>query len=487
MKRSLDEQGVIILGSGLGGLIAGTLLAQNNHTVLLLKENGYQPFHTIKGYRFVPFSNTSERYLKPSLLKKISQALNLPSMVDPQEEGKPTKSILDRSKHRNVIQVVLPKARIDIFSQRSLFQKEWKREFPKEVTRIEELYIELDRLQDLLKRAKAKKHASPFFPIQQPSLIKHFFSFESFREEKMSHRLASFSKEFKEFIQLQLMSWGNLHTEHFVTPLAAHVLFDEKDELDPNVGLEKLEEEVSKQFLQRGGKIEQIDQVKEIEQTWREGLTVSLERDPRIFRPKFLILNSPLHRISSLLDRKRKGVLKMIKPRNVMIPLFLGIHEKVIPVGMKDLVISILNLQKPYHDGNVLFLSLSPKGDETKAPEGRRALTVESLMDPAKWGQAPLADHQKGVMDHLNYLFPFLEEHIELVDFEWASKQVPKWSYSHFLYEAPSDFDWRKGVVPTRMSKNIYLVGKENFPYLGLEGEILSGLMVSQQILKKYS
>jgi hypothetical protein len=37
------------------------------------------------------------------------------------------------------------------------------------------------------------------------------------------------------------------------------------------------------------------------------------------------------------------------------------------------------------------------------------------------------------------------------------------------------------------MSKNIYLVGKENFPYLGLEGEIFSGLMVGEQILKKYS
>jgi hypothetical protein len=42
-------------------------------------------------------------------------------------------------------------------------------------------------------------------------------------------------------------------------------------------------------------------------------------------------------------------------------------------------------------------------------------------------------------------------------------------------------------VVPMRMSKNIYFVGKENFPHLGLEGEIFSGLMVGQRILKKYS
>lgn len=490
MKRSVDEQDIIVLGSGLGGLIAGTLLTKNNHPVLLLKECGYQPSYTIKGYRFVPFSSISEKCLKPSLLKKISQTLNLPPMVDPQGEGKPTKSILGRSMQRDTLQVVLPRARIDIFSQRSLSQKEWKREFPKEVTQIEEFYSELDRLQQLLGRAKAKKHASPFFPIHQGSLIKKFFSFDRFPKEKMDQRLAPFSKEFKEFIQLQLISWGNLHSEHFTTSSAAHILFDEKDELTPNVDLEKLEKEVLNQFLQWGGKIEEINQVKRVEQKWRKGLTVSLEGDPRVFRSKFLILNSPLHRISSLLSEKWKEVLKKeskIKPRYVMIPLFLGTRETVIPVGMKDLLISILDLEKPCHDGNVLLLSLSPKGDETKAPEGRRALTVESLMDLGKWDQTPLVDYQKRVMDHLRHLFPFLEEHIELVDFQWASEHVPRWSYSHFLYEAPSDFNWREGVFPTRMSKNLYHVGKENFPYLGLEGEILSGLIVGQRILKKYS
>jgi hypothetical protein len=42
-------------------------------------------------------------------------------------------------------------------------------------------------------------------------------------------------------------------------------------------------------------------------------------------------------------------------------------------------------------------------------------------------------------------------------------------------------------MVPMRISKNIYFVGKENFPYLGLGGEVFSGLTVAQQILKKNS
>jgi hypothetical protein len=154
---------------------------------------------------------------------------------------------------------------------------------------------------------------------------------------------------------------------------------------------------------------------------------------------------------------------------------------------MKDLLISILDVEKSYQDGNVLFISLSPKGDETQAPSGNRALTVESLMRFEKWEQTLLVDYQYGVLRHLSHLFPFLESHIDFVDFKWASEHVPRWSYSHFLYGTTSDFDWGEGVVPVKLLKNVFFVGKENFPYLGVEGEILGGFMVAQRVLKKHS
>jgi len=489
MKQSGNEQEVIVLGSGLGGLVAGTLLAKNNHPVLLLREKGYQPSYAIKGYHFVPFSNFSEKRLRPDLFKKISQALNLPLLMGTREESRQAKVSSDKSKQRAAFQVVLPKARIDIFPQRLLFQKEWKREFPKEVVQIEAFYNELDQIQPLLQVVK-EKNSSPFFPLRQRSFTKKYFPFDPFPKEEMDKRLSLFSREFREFIQLQLISWGNLYSNRLPLSLGAHILLDETNELNPDFDLEKMEKDILGQFLRSGGRVEEVERVKKVTLGWRKGFTLSMEGDPRVFRSQFLIFNSPLHRVSSLLGKKGKELLKWgkkIKPFYVMIPLFLGIHEKVIPVGMNDLLISILDLEKPYGDGNVLFLSLSPKGDETKAPEGRRALTVESLMDVGKWEQTLLVDYQQGVMKHLYHLFPFLEHYIEFIDFQWASDHVPKWSYSHFLYEATSHFYWREGVVPMSMSKNIYFVGKENFPYWGLGGEIFSGLTVAQQILKKYS
>jgi phytoene dehydrogenase-like protein len=306
----------------------------------------------------------------------------------------------------------------------------------------------------------------------------------------MDKKLLPFSKEFREFVRLQLISWGNFYSERFPVALAAHVLSDEMNELNIEMDIEKLEKEILNQFSRSGGRIEEIDRVKEIKPWRRKGFTLHLEGNPEVFRSQFLIMNSPLHRISSFLGKKGKGLRrwgKKIKPRYVITPLFLGIHEKVIPVGMKDHLISVLDLEKSYEDGNLLFLSMSLKGDKTRAPEERRALTVEGLIEAGKWDQTHLVNYQQKVMNHLCHLFPFLENYIEFVDFQWVRDHFSNWSYSHFLYEPASDFNWREGVVPMQMSKNIYFTGKENFPYWGLGGEVFSGLTVARQILRKYA
>ncbi|MEW6374371.1 MAG: hypothetical protein AB1502_01090 [Thermodesulfobacteriota bacterium] len=490
MKRQGNEYEVIILGSGLGGLIAGTLLTKNKLSVLFLKENGYQPFYANKGFWFAPFSNFSEINLKPELFQKVSKALNLPLPIDRQEEGRLAKIDLDRPKPGISLQVILPRARIDLFSQRSLFRMEWRREFPKEFSQIENFYNEMDGIEHLLKKLREKEGPQSGFPLRQRSLIKRLLSFDRLPKERVNEKLSSFSGEFKHFIQLQLISRGNLYSDQIPLSLAAYVLLrGEADDTIPDLDLEKLEEKVLEQFFQSGGRVEEIEKVEKVEKGWRKGFTLSLKGGEKVFRSQQLILNSPLHRISNLLSKKGKRLSelgKRIRPRYILVPLCLGIREEVVPVGMNDLLVSILDLEKPYEGGNVLFIALSPKGDETKAPEGKRALTVESLMPLEKWDQTLLMDYQKDVMRHLEQLFPFLENYIELTDWSWANEQVPRWSYPHFLYETTTDFHWREGVVPTRISKRFYFIGKENFPYLGLEGEVISGLMVAEQILKKY-
>jgi phytoene dehydrogenase-like protein len=491
MKWQGDEYEVMILGSGLGGLIAGTLLSQEHRRVVLLRESQYHPICEEKGYRFVPFSNFSERRIRINFLKRVSGKWDVSSFISNRAEQVQDETKSKKPKQKVAFQVILPKARIDLFCQRSMLQMELKREFPKELAQIENFYDEIEELQHLLEEEKAKEGPGSVFPIQPWSLIRKWWPFKALPNKRMDEKLAPFSREFREFIQLQLISWGNLFSDQFPISLADYLLFrDETDQWLSEIDLERLKGKILEEFFESGGRIEEIEGVERMEGGWIKGITLLPKGNGRIFRSNFLIFNSPLHRLSNLLGKKGRLLSKWgerIAPRYVLIPLFLGIREKGVPVGMRDLLVSILELNKPYEGGNLLFLSLSQKGDETEAPEGRRGLTVESLMNPKRGGPDAFAEHQNGVMRHLNHLLPFLEENIDFTNWDWANKQFSCWSYPHFHYETTSDFQWREGVVPNRISKKLYFIGKENFPYLGMEGEILGGLIVAQQILQRCS
>ena len=490
IRRKPEEYEIVILGSGLGGLIAGALLSRANRKVLLLKERRYQPFFERDGYRFIPFSNFSERRLKHSLVQKISHTLNLTPMTGDREDERRAYRRFAKTKDELAFQVILPKARVDLFCQRSIFRREWKREFSKEADRIANFYKELDQIAPRMRKMKSEGDSWSAFPIRFSPWIKRWFPFKSLPRGKMNEKLSAFSKEFGQFIQLQLTSWGSLYSDQFPLYLAAYLLLqDEGEEWLSQTDLERMEKRILEMFTLSGGKIEEIEGVEKIEKKWLRGFVLPLKGETRALRSKFLLFNSPLHHLSHLLgqkDRKLSRCREKIQPRYTLLPVFLGIDEKVVPVGMKDLVVSIRDLEKPYGGGNLLLLHLGPKGDGEWAPEGKRALTVESLISVEQGDPGSLDEHLKGVMQHLEHLFPFLEHYVEFTDWSWAKEQCLCWSYPHFLYETNHDFKWSEGVVPARLSKNLYFVGKENFPYLGLEGEVISGRLVGKQLLEKF-
>ena len=480
MKWQNGEYDVIILGSGLAGLIAGVCLAKGSRRVVLLKEKAYHPCMLWEGYRFAPFSNFSEKRLNASLLARLSKELNFPP-------GEPSSGPPKSPKREVAFQVILPKARIDLFSNPSDLRKEWKREFPKELDPIEGFYNEVEKGKNLLKKEKMEEGFFGFFPVRPPSLIKRLLPFGSFRERTNKERLSDLSKDFGSFIRLQLLSLGNLHPDRFPISLVDYLLQkdDGLEEGTREVDLETLRDKILERFVHWGGLVEEIEGVERMEWKWRSGVMVSSRGDGNAFRSRALLLNSPLHRVSRFLGKKGRLLRRWeerIKPRYGLMALFLGIREKVVPVGMGNLLVSVSDPDKPLEGGNLLFISLS-----TEAPEGRVALTAESLVSLEGWDEDSLAEHRRGVMAHLFHLMPFLEANIEFSDFAWTIDQFSCWSNSHFIYETNHDFHWREGVVPTRFSKNLYFAGKENFPYLGVEGEVLSGWMVFRQIMERLS
>jgi len=479
MKSDSKVFDVVILGTGLSGLIAATQLAKEHRSVLLLKEKRYCSSFKRDGYRFIPYSNFSEKLVQTGLLKKVSYSMD--RRGDLSGRGRTEQDIF--------YQVILTGARIDVYREPSRLKKEWKREFPDELNQIENFYGELGRIKQLLGKVKNKGPVGSFFPIQNRSLLRRWFTFDHLPKEGTDPRLSTFSSGFKKFIELQMISRGNLISISFPLSLVSHLLLsDKEDDWGREVDLEIVTQGLFEKLAQSGGRVEEVEDVESIEIKGRKSFSLHLKEDERMIRARSLILNSPLHCVSRFFGKRGKaltGWSKKIRPRYILVPVFIGIREKVIPVGMRDLLISVQNPEKPYEDGNLLLLNLSRKGDVNQAPEGKRALTVMSLRPFDGSERSHLSELEDGMMNHLTHLFPFLENHIEFIDRTWTEDQMKSWSYPHYYYEINSEIEWRNGVVPTKISKHLYFAGRENFPYLGLEGEVLSGLLIGAQILKR--
>ncbi len=469
---------VIVLGGRLGGLIAATHLVKEKRSVLLLKERKYRPYYSREGYRFVPFSNLCEKQIPANLLKSI------PSSISPVTHRKKSET----TPPKPLFQVILPEARIDLYRERSLLQREWRREFPEEEDRIGSLYTELARVKEALKKRRQEEGSFFGFPTGGPSFLRRWWSGRGLPKGGIHQWLSSFSLEFKKFIELQMLSYGYLCSTSYPIPLVAHLLLKDEEDEQALLDLEKVEGDLLEIFLREGGIVKEIDGVDRIETGWRKGVSLLLMGEKIPYRSRFFLLNAPLHSLSTIFRKKRNPFSKWeerIRPRYVLVPFFLGIHEKVIPIGMENLLVSILNLEKPYEGGNLLFLGLSKSREEHQAPEGKRALTVSSFLPYESLTEDVFSKLQDEVMAHLNHLFPFLDEYLEFVDGRWAEDQISCWSYPHYFYEAESGFAWDEELVPSRLFRNIYLCGREIYPHLGLEGEIRNGLRMGAELLRR--
>ncbi len=473
-QNQTNEYDVILLGSGLGTLIAGTLLSRGKRSVLFLKERGYRSSFTREGYRFVPFSNFSERIVSLSPIRRL-QALSPQSLMSSERDRKVT------------FQVALPEARVDFFCDRARWKGEWKREFPGETSQIEQFYGEMENSLGRLNRERDQGGSRPFFPLRRPSFLSRFFSSDS------PLNLLPFSREFKTLLQLQLVGWGHFCPDRAAASLAAYVLSSNGSSEVSTVDVERLKEGLLAEYLGSGGKVEEIEAVEKGERSWNKGFSLTLT-DGKMVGSKTLVLNSPLHRTVPLSGKVGERVdmwVRRVHPKYVIFPIFVAVKEKVIPVGMGDLLISLQDLSKPFEGGNLLLLAMNPNADQTGAPPGKRAITVGSLISWRKynegWGPAMLDEHKAGVIQHLRQLMPFFEDYLEFIDCDTGNEMIGHWSYPHFLYDSTYPFRWREGLVPTKISRDLFVAGAENFPYLGLDGEIVAGSMVAGHLLQKSS
>ncbi len=149
-------------------------------------------------------------------------------------------------------------------------------------------------------------------------------------------------------------------------------------------------------------------------------------------------------------------------------------------------------VREPMREGNALFLSLSPPWDETRAPAGRRAVTISAHTRPDAWWELYRADREAYEARRAEYAarilaaaetaIPGLRDAAEFVltgtpvTFQRFARRMGGWvggfpQTSLFRFRGP------------RLGAGVWMVGDSIFPGQSVAATALGGIRVARELL----
>jgi hypothetical protein len=474
---------VIILGANVGGILAGALLTKRGFSVLILEEK-VKAGSARRKYQFRRFTNLSEILLSRGVIEGVYHLLDLPfahGEFTPRADLK--------------CQILLPNHRVDISGDRAVLLDQMKKEFPRDFGLIETFYSQLQK-------GNWIRHNIMAIGDEQPLIgrIKRWVApvYHGLSDRPLSAFLASVKgdRALARFIDVQIKSMSYLIADDLPVSLASHLIgiLVEDEAFTDIMGSQGFMDRVKGEAVRGGGKINALESFN----------TLCIEKDPGEFRiytkgegkpilSRVLIGDIPFTQLRKLIptafpERKWVEKDKRLWSQYFMLSLNLGIDARGIPVGLGDCIVSLRDLDASYENGNLLMVFLGPEGVGT--PSGKRPVTVNALVSVAK-GRSARAGI-KGVIEdmltHLLEIAPFLDRSIRLIDGRPSLERYrSEWTNSDIIYGGTSSFRVGDEILPTvTPMEGLFLACRGNFPYLGFEGEILSGIKVAEAVLKRF-
>lgn len=474
---------VVILGANAGGILAGTLLIKMGFSVLILGEK-VKGGPTRRKYRFRRFSNFSELFVSRPVIEGVYHLLDFPF-----NHGE--------FAHRGDLrcQILLPNHRIDISVDRAMLLDQMEREFPRDFGLIETFYSQLQERDWIRRTMMGIGDEQPFF-----DRIGRWFGhvYHAASDRPLSAFLVSMKgdKAFARFMDVQVKSMSYLITDDLPLSLASHLvgILLQDDALLDVIGPQGLMDRVKREAVRGGGRITVLESFSALRIEKSQGefrIYTKGEGEPILSR--VLIADIPFVQLRRLIptafsERKWTEKGKRLWPQYFLLSLNLGIDARGIPVGLGDCFVSLRNLDAPYENGNLLMVFMGPEG--VGAPSGKRAVTVNALVPVAlrRLATAGIKGVIEEMLIHLLEIAPFLDKSIRLIDGRPSVERYrSEWTNCDIIYGGPSSFRVGDQILPTvTPMEGLFLASRGNFPYLGFEGEILSGIKAAQVVSNRF-
>ena len=481
---SLNFADVVVLGNDLSGLIAGSLLAKRGLGVLVLEEN--------------PATQPSISILPPRPLRGLGSPffrsfLGVLGIPENKFHWSPTEE--------PIFQVVMPKARIDLFPDRSLLTDELTRTWPNDRIGLTEFLEGAQAARVKLERAKIWD----LFPLNNPKDEKAARMIWSEIPElgQLENAFKRLSAPAKTFFHAILKTLAPIDCS--LPTLSQAIFFFSEEGL--NAQRVQIRDGLLRKWLAEkleyfGGEVRPYRTLEELKfaRKLSTGLKISGFQAETKFR--YVLANTDIASVTPFIPRNFwfngfRNRLKKYVPSHCTCSAVYQIPAELLPLGLAPTILCIDDIEKPLLGLN--YLQLMPVIDP--AEHGGMAqiiVTYRLSVGDLSQGLGYFDKLHEIIRLKLEALFPFSDGQVELMfprevsgegtgelfDEEPRTFQSFKTLARHDLIYAsdPREGQGLHSLGNMTPYHNLFLTGPQVLGHLGTEGKILCGLRAADLI-----
>jgi len=395
-------------------------------------------------------------------------------------------------------QIVLPKTRLDIFHNRKNLIKEHEREFPDSIESVKTFF-------SLLNQFDSDSENQQTDSLQKFKRILPKISYLDRKKIKINEVFSQLNlpKAFQKSIIAQCSLISNTHNENPTMVQAANILSpcNRKDYFFHGKSRD-LAQIFYDRIIEAGGSVRDDATVESLIASKGKITGARLSSYEGVIHAKHYIGNLDIHHLYGLFNPKNipinsKRKLEKHKPEFAQSSFYLGVEKEVIPIKMGNHLVLICDENRSLSEDNLIFIHTMNSEKNLSHCTLQISFFLpypnETKKDAIKF-QQDIKNVQMKVLEHINWLIPFLKPNIlfSLPNGNGSKKSEVSFIHKFPLYRCIYNFH-KKDKISSNLFRNktnfsnLFYTGPEIYPFLGFEGETLSSIKTAELILKATS
>jgi hypothetical protein len=490
---------VCVVGSQLGGVVAGALLARRGFRVLHVAHDDPGFHYVDRGYvlPFGPAVLPSPRHLPAAeaVLSELGLATDVSRALAPSDPD---------------LQLLLPRHRVDLSRELGVLRTELKREWPREVSALEAAFGALgaafdaagmflrgspplppDGFGDRRAVAKGLKLASsvpnaPSEPVDEARPFRGLEDHELVRSLLTGHRFLTYLDGPASPLSIVRLLGGALRGTNrlpgglgTLRELVRRRIAESRGELRGGPG----EPALATGFELDGGKV----------------AAVRLADSPDAHVARAFVVATDAARLVPLLpagarDGKAAGALRRVRARRQLLSVNLVVKHTALPPALGENVLALRDAAGGDGLENAVFLQVLPARRDTRKGSADKGTTIDTVRDErvvcasafvaAGEERDGLSEAAARIRSAVADAIPFFEGHLVAESAPVLADGAPiDRPPAHPLYEGNRDERLGVAALPVRGPwKNLFFAGREVVPGLGVEGEFHAGIQAAGHV-----